>query len=203
MARYKPYDYTQAKLLPITFSRQILPGTFEYTLHHIVEHELDLSIFESKYKNDETGAPAYDPAILLKIILYAYARGITSSREIEQCCRENVIFMAARKFGTTGSEHLSWAVNTQLPALVADRYRNSRIVCFSSGNVYPLVPAVQGGATEETPVAPQGEYAQSVLGRERVFEHASHRWGTKIALLRLNYAIDLRYGVLVIDLAGQ
>lgn len=94
MARYKHYDYTQAKLLPITFSRQILPGTFEYTLHHIVENELDLSIFESKYKNDETGAPAYDPAILLKIILYAYARGITSSREIEQCCRENVIFMA-------------------------------------------------------------------------------------------------------------
>lgn len=94
MARYKDYDYTQAKLLPITFSHQILPGTFEYTLHHIVENELDLSIFESKYKNDETGAPAYDPAILLKIILYAYARGITSSREIEQCCRENVIFMA-------------------------------------------------------------------------------------------------------------
>lgn len=94
MARYKPYDYTQAKLLPITFSRQILPGTFEYTLHHIVENELDLSIFESKYKNDATGAPAYDPAILLKIILYAYARGITSSREIEQHCRENVIFMA-------------------------------------------------------------------------------------------------------------
>lgn len=94
MARYKHYDYTQAKLLPITFSRQILSGTFEYSLHHIVDNELDLSIFESKYKNDETGAPAYDPAILLKIILYAYARGITSSREIEQCCRENVIFMA-------------------------------------------------------------------------------------------------------------
>lgn len=110
---------------------------------------------------------------------------------------ENVIFMAARKFGTTGSEHLSWAINTQLPALVADRYRNSRIVCFSSGNVYPLVPVVQGGATERTPVAPQGEYAQSVLGRERIFEHASHRWGTRVALLRLNYAIDLRYGVLV------
>jgi transposase len=90
MARYKQVDYTQAKLLPITFSRQILPGTFEHTLHHIVEHELDLSIFESKYKNDETGASAYDPAILLKIVLYAYSRGITSSREIEQCCRENV-----------------------------------------------------------------------------------------------------------------
>lgn len=110
---------------------------------------------------------------------------------------ENVIFMAARKFGTTGSEHLSWAINTQLPALVLERYRKSRIVCFSSGNVYPLVPIAQGGASEETPVGPQGEYAQSVLGRERVFEHASHRWGTRVTILRLNYAIDLRYGVLV------
>jgi nucleoside-diphosphate-sugar epimerase len=110
---------------------------------------------------------------------------------------DNVIFMAARKFGTTGVEHLSWAINTQLPSLVAERYRKSRIVCFSSGNIYPLVPAVQGGASEETPVGPQGEYAQSVLGRERIFEHASHRWGTKVCILRLNYAIDLRYGVLV------
>lgn len=110
---------------------------------------------------------------------------------------ENVIFMAARKFGTTGAEHLSWAINTLLPALVADRYRHSRVVCFSSGNVYPLVPATRGGADEQTQVGPQGEYAQSVLGRERVFEHASHRWGTKVAILRLNYAIDLRYGVLV------
>ena len=110
---------------------------------------------------------------------------------------ENVIFMVARKFGTTGAEHLSWAINTQLPALVADRYRHSRIVCFSSGNVYPLLPATRGGADEQTLVGPQGEYAQSVLGRERVFEHASYRWGTKVAMLRLNYAIDLRYGVLV------
>jgi nucleoside-diphosphate-sugar epimerase len=110
---------------------------------------------------------------------------------------ENVIFMAARKFGTTGAEHLSWSINTQLPVLVADRYRASRIVAFSSGNVYPLVSATRGGASEKTPVGPQGEYAQSVLGRERIFEHASHRWGTRVALLRLNYAIDLRYGVLV------
>jgi dTDP-4-dehydrorhamnose reductase len=115
---------------------------------------------------------------------------------------ENVIFMAARKFGTTGAEHLSWAINTQLPALIAERFRHSRIVSFSSGNVYPLVPATQGGATEDAPVGPQGEYAQSVLGRERIFEHASHRWGTNIAILRLNYAIDLRYGVLV-DIARK
>lgn len=110
---------------------------------------------------------------------------------------QNLIFMAARKFGTTGAEHLTWAINTQLPALVADRFRTSRIVCFSSGNVYPLLSPTLGGATENTPAAPQGEYAQSVLGRERIFEHASHRWGTKVAILRLNYAIDLRYGVFV------
>src|SRR6185312_4238666 len=99
-------------------------------------------------------------------------------------------------FGTTGSEHMSWAINTQLPALVADRYRDSKIVCFSSGNVYAFRPLHLGGSTEEDPVGPQGEYAQSVLGRERIFEYGSHRWGTPVALLRLNYAIDLRYGVL-------
>lgn len=93
-ARFKQYNYDQLKLLPVSFSRQILPGTFEHTLNYIVDHELDLSIFISCYHNDETGAPAYDPAILLKIVLYAYSRGITSSREIEQCCRENIIFMA-------------------------------------------------------------------------------------------------------------
>jgi transposase len=94
MARYKDYSYEQTKLIPIAFSNQILPGTFEYTLNHLIDNEFDLSVFEQRYHNDETGAPAYDPAILLKIILYAYARGITSSREIERCCEENIIFMA-------------------------------------------------------------------------------------------------------------
>src|SRR3990172_2884501 len=94
MARYKEYDYSQGKFIPIHFDKQILPGTFEYTLHYLIDNEIDLSIFDTRYRNDETGAPAYDPAILLKIILYAYSRGITSSRKIEQCCRENVIFMA-------------------------------------------------------------------------------------------------------------
>jgi hypothetical protein len=109
----------------------------------------------------------------------------------------NVIFMAARKFGTAGAEHLTWAMNTHLPGLVAERYRNSRIVAFSTGNVYPLRSASQGGADETTPVAPVGEYAQSALGRERMFEYGSHQWKTPVALLRLNYAIDLRYGVLL------
>ena len=94
MARYKEYNYSQGKFIPIHFDRQILPGTFEYSLHYLIDNEIDLSIFDARYRNDETGAPAYDPAILLKIILYAYSRGITYSRKIAQCCRENVIFMA-------------------------------------------------------------------------------------------------------------
>ena len=94
MARYKPYDYRQTKLVPVDFDSQILPGTFEYTLSYLIEHKFDLSEFEARYRNDETGAPAYDPALLLKIVLYAYSRGITSSRAIERACRENVMFMA-------------------------------------------------------------------------------------------------------------
>jgi nucleoside-diphosphate-sugar epimerase len=109
----------------------------------------------------------------------------------------NVLYMAARKFGSTGAEHLTWAMNTLLPALVADRYAASRIVAFSTGNVYPLVPVAQGGASENTPTGPVGEYAQSALGRERIFEYFSQRNKTPVMFLRLNYAIDLRYGVLL------
>jgi len=109
----------------------------------------------------------------------------------------NVIYMAARKFGTTGNEYLTWAMNAYLPARVAERYRNSRIVAFSTGNVYPLTPVAHGGPTESSPTAPVGEYAQSCLARERMFEYFSARYGTRVTLLRLNYAIDMRYGVLL------
>src|SRR5437764_5451190 len=109
----------------------------------------------------------------------------------------NVIFMAARKFGTAGAEHLTWAMNTYLPGLVAERFRKSRIVAFSTGNVYPLRTLDDGGALETTPLGPLGEYAQSALGRERMFEYGSLRWGNPVAILRLNYAVELRYGILV------
>jgi nucleoside-diphosphate-sugar epimerase len=109
----------------------------------------------------------------------------------------NVIFMAGRKFGSTGAENLTWAMNVYVPALIADRYRTSRIVAFSSGNIYPFMPVVSGGATEEVPPSPIGEYAQSVLGRERMFEYFSSRHGTPVTILRLNYAVELRYGVLL------
>jgi nucleoside-diphosphate-sugar epimerase len=114
----------------------------------------------------------------------------------------NVIFLAGRKFGSTGQESLTWAMNVYVPALIAERYRNSRIVAFSSGNIYPFLPVITGGATEETAPAPLGDYAQSVLGRERMFEYFSARYGTPVTLLRLNYAVELRYGVLV-DIASK
>lgn len=94
MPRYKDYCYAQSKLLPVSFDRQILPGTYEYTLSYLIDHEFDLSVFEARYHNADTGAPAYDPAILLKVILYTYSRGVVSSREIERLCRENVMIMA-------------------------------------------------------------------------------------------------------------
>ncbi|NUO62832.1 MAG: NAD(P)-dependent oxidoreductase [Gemmatimonadaceae bacterium] len=112
----------------------------------------------------------------------------------------NVIYMAGQKFGTTEAPSRTWMHNVVVPALCAARYERSRIVAFSTGNVYPLVPVASGGATEATPVAPVGEYAASCVGRERVFEHYAAARGTRVAIVRLNYAIDLRYGVLV-DLA--
>lgn len=94
MARYKPYSYEQQLMIPISLSKQVLPGTFEYTLNTLINEKLDLSMFHAKFKNDRTGAGAYDPAILLKIILFAYSKGINSSRKIERFCRENVVCMA-------------------------------------------------------------------------------------------------------------
>lgn len=108
----------------------------------------------------------------------------------------NVVFMAGRKFGTQGDEELTWAVNALIPAYVAAHFAASRIVVFSTGCVYPLVPAASGGCTEDEPPAPVGEYAQSCLGRERVFQYFSNARRTPVCLIRLNYAIDLRYGVL-------
>ena len=108
----------------------------------------------------------------------------------------NVVFMAGRKFGTSGSLELTWAMNVHVPSIVAERYRAAQIVAFSSGNIYPMVDVGGPGANEETPAGARGEYAQSCLGRERMFEFFSGRFGTPGRNIRLNYAIDMRYGVL-------
>jgi nucleoside-diphosphate-sugar epimerase len=114
----------------------------------------------------------------------------------------HVVYMAARKFGSTGDESTTWAMNTCVPTHVARRYAEAKIVAFSTGNVYPFVSVASGGATESDPVGPVGEYAQAALARERLFEHFSRTQGTKVTLLRLNYAVELRYGVLL-DIAQQ
>jgi len=93
MARYKQID-TQPKFLPVDLARQLLPGTFEHAVHHLLEHAIDLSVFDARFRNDATGAPAYPPALLLKVVLAAYAHGVVSSRGIERLCREHVTFIA-------------------------------------------------------------------------------------------------------------
>jgi nucleoside-diphosphate-sugar epimerase len=110
---------------------------------------------------------------------------------------ENVLYLAGTKFGTTGKEPFTWAMNSYLPGRVAQKYKNSRIVVFSTGNVYPLTPVLMGGADENLMPQPVGEYAQSCLGRERLFQHFSFMHNTPILIYRLNYANDVTYGVLL------
>ena len=143
MARYKEYSYDQGKLIPVYFRDQILPGTFEYALNNLIDHELDLSIFAPRYKNDEVGAPAYDPAILLKIILYAYSRGITSSRRIEACCHNNIIFMAlsadTQPHFTTIADFIS-SMDKEIRAL----FCNVLLICDEIGLIGKGMFAVDG-----------------------------------------------------------
>ncbi|MEZ4864443.1 MAG: NAD-dependent epimerase/dehydratase family protein [Caldilineaceae bacterium] len=116
-------------------------------------------------------------------------------------CR-HVIFMAGQKFGTSGQSARTWAMNSYMPALVAERFTQANVVVFSTGNVYPLTPVAQGGSLESDTPNPVGEYAMSCLGRERIFEHFALTQGLRCAIMRLNYAIDLRYGVLL-DIAQR
>ncbi|MDQ4140903.1 MAG: epimerase, partial [Bacteroidota bacterium] len=109
----------------------------------------------------------------------------------------NILYLAGNKFGTTGKEPFTWAMNAYLPGRVAERYKDSRIVAFSTGNVYPFSHVSSGGLSEDHPTGPVGEYGQSCLGRERIFQYFSEKNQTPLLIYRLNYAIDLRYGVLL------
>ena len=143
MAKYKDYNYDQQKLLPVSFSRQILPGSFEYTLSYLIDHELDLSVFDARYRNDEGGAPAYDPAILLKIVLYAYSRGITSSREIERCCRDNVIFMALSADSAPHFTTIAGFISTMSEA-ISPLFLEVLMICDEMGLIGRQMFAIDG-----------------------------------------------------------
>jgi nucleoside-diphosphate-sugar epimerase len=114
----------------------------------------------------------------------------------------NVVYMPGRKFGSTGDEGTTWAINCYLPSVVCKKYAKSRIVAFSTGNVYAFTRPGSGGPTEDTPLVPVGEYGMSAMGRERMFTYFSRALDVPVAIIRLNYAVDLRYGVLV-DIARR
>ncbi len=143
MARYKDYSYDQTMMIPVSFEKQILPGTFEYTLCHLIDDKIDMSVFENHYENEETGAPAYDPAILLKIVLFAYSKGINSSRKIEQLCRENIVCMAlaadARPHFTTIADFIS-SCHQECQSL----FTMIISVCYSQGLIGKNMFAIDG-----------------------------------------------------------
>jgi len=132
MAKYKKYDYDQMIMLPISLENQLTPGTLEFSIHTLVETRMDLSCFDEKYKNDEMGRSAYDPKILLKIVLFAYSRGLTGSRRIEQACRENVIFMALA-CGQKPDHSTIAAFVSSMKAEVAPLFRDVLLVCEEEG----------------------------------------------------------------------
>jgi len=132
MAKYKQYDYKQMVMLPISLEDQLSPGTLEFAIHTLVETRMDLSLFDEKYKNDETGRLAYDPKILLKIVLFAYSRGLTGSRKIEQACRENVVFMAL-SCGEKPDHSTIAAFVSSMKAEIAPLFRDVLLVCEEEG----------------------------------------------------------------------
>ena len=143
MARYKPYSYAQGKFIPVHFEKQIIPGTFEYSLSHLIDHELDLSIFDERYRNAETGASAYDPRILLKIILYAYSRGIVHSRRIAQACEDNIIFMALSCDTTPHFTTIADFVST-MDKEITKLFREVLLVCDDMGLIGKEMFAIDG-----------------------------------------------------------
>jgi len=128
MVRYKPYDYNQALLLPVCLQDQLIPGTLEFAIHTLVESRMDTLVFDSQFMNDDTGRLAYDPKVLLKVVLVAYSRGIISSRKIEQACRENTIFMALA-CGHVPDHSTVAAFISSMKEQIQPLFRNVLLIC--------------------------------------------------------------------------
>jgi len=143
MARYKDTHYDQMKMIPVSFESQILPGSFEYSLSYLIDHELDLSAFDGQYRNDDGGRPAYDPRLLLKIVILAYSKGVTSSRQIERLCRENIIFIALsadqQPHFTTLADFIS-----RSPQGIADLFGQVVLMCDQLGLIGKEMFAIDG-----------------------------------------------------------
>ena len=132
MAKYKPYDYSQRVMIPVSLEEQLVPGTLEFAIQTLVEDRMDLAVFEDRYQNDETGRTAYDPKILLKVVLLGYARGLLSSRKMEQACRENVTFMALA-CGQRPDHSTIAAFVSSMQEEIVPLFRDVLLVCEESG----------------------------------------------------------------------
>jgi transposase len=143
MARYKDYNYDQMKMIPVSYEKQILPGSFEHSLAWLIDEELDLSIFDQRYCNDDNGRPAYDPRLLLKVVMLAYSKGITSSRRIERLCRENIIFMALS--ADLHPDHSTVAdFISRSPEAIADLFSQLVLMCDELGLIGKDMFAIDG-----------------------------------------------------------
>ena len=143
MGRYKDYNYDQMKMIPVSYERQILPGSFEYSLSYLIDNELDLSAFDRHYRNDDNGRPAYDPRLLLKVVILAYSKGITSSRQIERLCRENITFMALS--ADLQPDHSTVAdFVSRSPQAIADLFGQIVLMCDQLGLIGKDMFAIDG-----------------------------------------------------------
>ena len=143
MPNFKPYDYNQSSMVVINYQEQLQPGTFEYAIHHLVDKKMDISLFYPNYQNDGTGRPAYDPAVLLKVILFAYSHGITSSREIEWCCNTNIIFKA---LSCDTVPHFTTIVNfvSRHSGEIAELFEQILLICDDQGLLGKELFAIDG-----------------------------------------------------------
>ena len=133
MARYKPYDYDQLVMIPVSLDNQLVPGTLEYAIHELIEERIDTSVFDERYRNDETGRRAYDPKVLIKVVLFAYSRGILHSRRIERACKENVTFMALACGQTPDHSTLAAFVSSMGEERVVSLFTQILLVCEAEG----------------------------------------------------------------------
>ncbi len=178
MAKYKAHSYAQGAFIPVHFEHQIQPGTFEYTLSRLIDSELDLSIFDSRFNNDENGAPAYDPKLLLKIVLFAYSRGITSSRKIARACEENVVFMA---LSANTRPHFTTIANfvSSLDKEISHLFRDVLLVCDEMGLIGREMFAIDGcklpsNASKEWS-GTKADFAKKAAKMERAIERIIQR----------------------------